>query len=178
MEGETKLNGMLNGELLEEVDKFKYLGSVVAANGGVDVDVCQRVNERCKVLWVVRRVIKNRGLEMNVKTILYEKLIVPTVVYRLELCGMKVMDRQKLNVFEMKCHRSMAEVSRLEWIRNEEVRVRTGVSNELAARVDMIVSRWFGHVKRIEYGRVQKVINAQVDGRSTRERQGLSGWMK
>ena len=28
------LNVMLNGEALEEVDQFKYLGSVIAANGG------------------------------------------------------------------------------------------------------------------------------------------------
>ena len=28
-----RLNVMLNGEALEEVDQFKYLGSVIAANG-------------------------------------------------------------------------------------------------------------------------------------------------
>ena len=33
------LNVMLNGEALEEVDQFKYLGSVIAANGGVEADV-------------------------------------------------------------------------------------------------------------------------------------------
>ena len=31
----AKLNVMLNGEAPEEVDQFKYLGSVIAANGGV-----------------------------------------------------------------------------------------------------------------------------------------------
>ena len=37
----ARLNVMLNGEALEEVDQFKYLGSVIAANGGVEADVCQ-----------------------------------------------------------------------------------------------------------------------------------------
>ena len=36
---------MLNGEALEEGDHFKYLGSVIAANGVVEADVCHRVNE-------------------------------------------------------------------------------------------------------------------------------------
>ena len=45
----ARLNVMLNGEALEEVDQFKYLGSVIAANGGVEADVHHRVNERCKV---------------------------------------------------------------------------------------------------------------------------------
>ena len=38
-EGGARLNVMLNGEALEEVDQLKYLGSVIAANGGVEADV-------------------------------------------------------------------------------------------------------------------------------------------
>ena len=43
----ARLNGMLNGEALEGVDHFKYLGSVIAATGGVEADVRHRVNEGC-----------------------------------------------------------------------------------------------------------------------------------
>ena len=50
------------------MDQFKYLGSVVAANGGVEADVHQRVNEGCKVLGAVKGVVNNRGLGMNVKS--------------------------------------------------------------------------------------------------------------
>ena len=46
---------------------------------------------------------------------------------------MKVTERQKLNVFEMKCLRSMTGVSRLDRVRNEVVGARTGVKRELAA---------------------------------------------
>ena len=42
------LNVMMNGEVLEELDQLKYLGSVIAANG-VEADVRHRVNEGCKV---------------------------------------------------------------------------------------------------------------------------------
>ena len=103
----ARLNVMLNGEALEEVDQFKYLGSVIAANGGVEADVRHRVNEGCKVLGALKGVMKNRGLGMNVKKVLYEKVAVPTVMYGSESWGMKVTERQKLNVFEMKCLKSM-----------------------------------------------------------------------
>ena len=63
---------------------------------------------------------------------------------------MKVTERQKLNVFEMKCLSSMTGVSRLDRIRNEVVRARTGVKRELATRVDMTVLRWFGRVERMD----------------------------
>ena len=43
------------------------------------------------------------SLGMNVKKVLYEKVVVPTVMYGSESWGMKVNERQKLNVCEMKC---------------------------------------------------------------------------
>ena len=80
-------------------------------------------------------------------------------------------------MFEMKCLRSMTGVSRLDRVRNEVVRARTGVRKELATRVDMNVLRWFGHVERMDNERLlKKVMNMKVDGRSARRRPRF-GWM-
>ena len=49
-------------------------------------------------------------------------------------------ERQKLNVFEMKCLRSMTCVSCFDRVRNEVGIARTDVRRELAARVDMLFS--------------------------------------
>ncbi|XP_068208034.1 uncharacterized protein [Palaemon carinicauda] len=103
----------------------------------VESEVPQRVNEGYKVFVEVKGMVKSRGLGMNVKRPLYEKLIVKTLMYGSELWGMKVTERQKLNVFEKKRLGSMAGVSRVDRFRNEVVRV--SVTNELAARVDMNV---------------------------------------
>ena len=40
-----RMHVILNGEPLEEVDCFKYLGSQVAADGGCERDVVYRMNE-------------------------------------------------------------------------------------------------------------------------------------
>ena len=80
-------------------------------------------------------------------------------------------------MFEMKCLRSMSGVSQLDMVGNEVVRARMGVSRKLAARVDMNVLSWFGHVERMDNGRLlKKVMNAKVDGRSARGRPRF-GWM-
>ena len=39
------------------MNQFKYLGSNVAANGGIEEDVCHRVKERCKALGAMKGVI-------------------------------------------------------------------------------------------------------------------------
>ena len=51
------------------------------------------------MLGALKGVMKNRGLGMNVKKVLYEKVAVLTVMYGSESWGMKVTERQKLNVF-------------------------------------------------------------------------------
>ena len=66
MEGCVRLDVRLNGEVLEEVDQFKYLGSVIAACGGVEA-MCLRVDEGCKKLSEMKDVMKNRRLGMGVK---------------------------------------------------------------------------------------------------------------
>ena len=71
--------------------------------------------------------MRNSGLGRNVKEVLHEKVVVPTVMYGSESWGMKATEKQKLNVFERKCLRSMTGVSRLDRVRNEVVRARTGV---------------------------------------------------
>ena len=62
-------------------------------------------------------------------------------------------------------------MSRLDRVKNEVVRARTGVRIEWAARVDVNVLRWFSHVERMDNERLlKKVMNAKVDGRSARRR--------
>ena len=50
----------------------------------------------------LKGVMKNRGLGMNVKKVLYEKVVVPTIMYGSESWGMKVTERQKYVIFKIK----------------------------------------------------------------------------
>ena len=61
---------------------------------------------------------------------------------------MRTAERRKVNVLVMKCLRSLVGVSRMDRVRNEEVRRRVGIERELASRADHRVSRWFGHVQK------------------------------
>ena len=49
-----------------------------------------------------------------------------------------------MNVLEMKCMRSLVRVSRMDRVRNEEVRRRAGIEGELASRANQRVLRWLG----------------------------------
>ena len=53
----------------------------------------------------------------------------------------------KANILKMECLRSLFGESRMDRVRNEDVRRRAGIERELASRADQIVLRWFGHVR-------------------------------
>ena len=73
---------------------------------------------------------------IKAKKCLYEGVIVPTALYGTEACGMRSDERRKVNVLEMKCLRSLVGVSRMDRVRNEDVRMRAGIESELASRAD------------------------------------------
>ena len=75
------------------------------------------------------------------------------------------------------CLRSLVGVSRINRVRNEEVRRRAGIEMELASRADQRVLRCFGHVERMdEYRMARKVLMAKVSRERVRGRPRF-GWM-
>ena len=72
------------------------------------------------MLGALKGVMKNRGLGMNVKKVLYEKVAVPTVMYGSESWGMKVTERQKLNLFRQNTYlqnkKHMLTCQRWDWL--------------------------------------------------------------
>ena len=108
------------------------------------------MNEGYGAWGALKSILSNRGLGIEPKKCLYEGVIVPTAVYGAETWGMRSAGRRKVNVLDMKCLRSLVGVSRMDRVRNEEVRWRAGIERELASRADQRVSRWFGHVERMD----------------------------
>ena len=57
-------------------------------------------------------------------------------LYGAEAWGMRSAESRKVNVLEMKCLKTLVGVSRMDRVRNEEVRRRPGIEMELASRAD------------------------------------------
>ena len=136
-----RMHVILPCEPLEEVDCLQYLGSQVAADGGCERDVVHRMNEVYRAWGALKSMLRNCGLWIEAKKYLYEGVIVPTALYGAKARNMRSAERRKVNVLEMKCLRSLVGVSRMDRVRNEEVRRRAGIERELASRADQRVLR-------------------------------------
>ena len=80
----NRMHVILNGEPLEKVHCFKYLGSQVAADGRCERNVVHRMNEGYIAWGALKSVLSNRGLGIKAKKCLYEGVIVPTALYGAE----------------------------------------------------------------------------------------------
>ena len=99
----------------------------MAADGGCERDVVHRMNKGYRAWGALKSVMSNRGLGIKAKKYLYEGVIVPTALYGEEALGMRSAERRKVNVLEIKCLRSLVGMSRMDRVRNEEVRRRAGI---------------------------------------------------
>ncbi len=160
-----KMNVALNGEVLEGVERFKYLESHVEVNGRIEAEVKFRMNKVGKVCGGMKRVSKCKSLGMSAKRRLYEGAVVPTALYGAQTWNMGAAERKRLNVMWMRCLKSMCGITRMDRMRNKEVQRRTGVVKELDERAEHRMLRWFGHVERMEDEHlVKKVTRSDVRG--------------
>ena len=74
---------------------------VVGKNGEVLGDVLNRVNEGAKVAGAMNRIWKVRSLGINVKKMMYESIVVSTVLYGADTWGLNASEKIRLNVMEM-----------------------------------------------------------------------------
>ena len=119
-------------------------------------DVISRVNEGTKVSGALSRIWKVGLFGIGVKRMMYERIVVPTVIYGVEAWCLKEGEKRTLNVFEMKCLRKMCGATVMD--RNRLIRDEVGVMRDLAGRAESCVQRWFGHVERMDGERMTKRI--------------------
>ena len=171
-----RLHVRLNGETLEEVDCFKYQGLQESADGGCERDVGHRMNEGYRACGALKSVLNNEGLGINRRKCLHESVIVPTALAGAEAWGMRSAERRKVNVLEMKCLRSLVGVSRMDSVRNEDVRRRAGIEREFSSKANLTAIRWFGYMERMdEYRMARRVLISDVNGGRVQGRPRLNG---
>ena len=101
---------------------FKYLGSLFTSEGGSQADVNNRIIiERVK--WKeVSGVMCDRKMPVELKAKVFKTIIRPAMTYGSECWAVKKKDERKLNSAEMKMLREARGETRLDHIRNDDIR--------------------------------------------------------
>ena len=114
-------------------------------------------------------VLSNRGLRIKTKKCLCEGVIVPT--------GYKKYLEKERECSRQEVFAKLVGVSRMDRVRNEEVRNRDGMEINLSSIADQRVLRRFGHVERMaEFRMAKRVFMTDISGGLEGDRPRLD-WM-
>ncbi len=120
-ECEKECKIILNGEEMEEVNVFKYLGSVMCKHGGTEGETRERALQGRKVVGSLGHTLNGRSVSMEVKRDLRNTVIVPTLTYASETWTWNESQRSRVQAVEMSYLRSACGVSRMDGMSNESV---------------------------------------------------------
>ena len=110
-------------------------------------------------------------LSREVKRELYERVVMPTMLYGSETWSLGAQERIKLKVVEMMCLRNICGIRREDRVRNAIIRNRYGCELSVQERIERNVLKWLGHVERMGEERlVKRVYLVNVEGNRERGR--------
>ncbi len=112
---------ILNGEKMEEVHEFKYLGSIMCKHESKEGETRERVMQGRKVVGSLGCMMKGRTVSMEVKKRLHDGIIVLTITHASETWVWNERQRSRIQSVEMSYFRSACGVRRMDGESNESV---------------------------------------------------------
>ena len=148
----------LQGQVLEDVESFSYLGSELGQTAKVEREVAVRLEKASKVYQIWRqKVFRNRNLSRPTKVHVFRTMVMSVFLYGAEMWAVTQHDIRKLKTSQMRCLRDIVGVILWDMRRNAEVQLRQ-------RRL-----QWLGHVQRMSDHRLQKqVLRCRPQGKQRR----------
>ena len=106
------------------MQNMKYLGAILSAYGTCEKEIEHRVGGAARVIGAMRNeVLERRELKKATKMRVYNAMVIPTMLYGSETWTMMKRHKSRLRATEMAYLRRVVGVTRIDRVRNTDVRV-------------------------------------------------------
>ena len=176
--GEQKIVKItIEGEELEQVKEFSYLGSTITEDARCHREIQRRIVIG-KDAFEKRKELLRGKINKELKKRMVKTLIWSVMLYGSETWTMRKEDITRIEAFEMWIWRRMERISWMEHITNEEVLKRVGEKRALIRTIRERQRRWIGHTLRGD-SILRTMMEGKMEGKRTRgrPRQMLLDWM-
>ena len=156
----------IDGEILNSVKSFKYLGSTITYNNKLDQELHLRMSKASQSFGRLReKVWDNKDLTTKTKCAVYQAIVLSTLLYGVESWTVYKIAAHKLNAFVMSQLRQILSVKWWHFISNMKILQKTNMSSLYDTLIQRNL-RWAGHINRLDNNRIPKqVLYSQlVDG--------------
>ena len=163
----------VNGQKLETVTSFKYLGSVITDEGSKP-EILYRIAQATAALTRLKPVWIDKSISLSSKMRLMRSLVASIFLYACESWTLRAELQRRIQAEEMRCYSKILNISYKDHVTNEEVCAKiqqaTGPYQDLLTIVKRCKLRWYDHVSR-SLGLAKPILRGRVKGGRRRARQ-------
>ena len=173
---ETKCEIKIDGLTLEQVDRYKYLGSWITANMRCDTEIITRIAMAKAAFWQNKEIMK-RNVRHETKLKLLNCYVFSVLNYGCESWTWNKTLERKIDAFEMWCYRRMLKISWKDKVSNNEVLQRIQSKMHFRKQMQKRKMEYAGHVMRGSSGQIHLyILEGKVAGKRPVGRPRLT-WM-
>ena len=138
----------IDGETVETVSDFIFLGSKITADGD-----CSHEIKRClllgkKVMTNLDSILKSRDITLPTKVHLVKTMVFPVVMYVCESCTVKKAEHRRVNAFELWCWRRLLRVPWTARRSDQSILKEISPGCSLEGLMLKLKLQYFGHLMR------------------------------
>ena len=100
----------IDGETVETVAHFIFLGSKITADGDCSHEIKTHLLRGRKVMTNLDSIFRNRDITLPTKVCVVKAMVFPVVMYGCESWTVKKAERQRIDAFELRCWKRLLGV--------------------------------------------------------------------
>ena len=136
----------IDGETVETVSDFIFLGSKITADGDCSHEIKRRLLLGKKVMTNLDSILKSRDSTLPTKAHLVKAMVFPVVMYGCESWIVKKVKRQKIDAFELWCWKRLLRVPWIARRSNQSLLKEISPGCSLKGLMLKLKLQYFGHL--------------------------------
>ena len=161
----------IDGETMETVTDFIFLGSQITADGDCSHEIKRRLLLGRKVMANLDSILKSRDITWPTKVHLVKAMVFPVVMCGCESWTIKKAERQRIEAFELWCWRILLRVA---WTaKRSNQSILKEISPEYSLEGLMLKLQYFGHLVQRADSLEKTLLLGRIEGRRRRGRQRM-----
>ena len=136
----------IDGETMETVTDFIFLGSKITADGDSSHEIKRYLLLGRKAMTNLDSILKSRDITLPTKVHLVKALVFPVVMYRCESWTIKKAEHRRTDAFELWCWRGLLRVPWIARRSNQSILKEISPECSLEGLKLKLKLKYFGHL--------------------------------
>ena len=162
----------INGETVETVSDFIFLGSKITADGDFSHEIKRHLLLRRKVMTNLDSVLKSRDITLPTKVCRVKAMVFPVIMYGCESWTINKAERWRIDAFELWCWRRLLRVPWTARRSNQSSLKEISPGCSLEGLMLKLKRQYFGHLMR-RADSLEKTMLGGIGGRRRRGQQRM-----